>query len=105
MTQSSIGLILITRAETIGPNFKQLIVEVLSPHAKLNYRRALGLLHFQGKFPQPRLEAAAAMAVAHKIYFPPQFKRLLEKRQAPENPIPISGETLELLRSAEYFVH
>jgi hypothetical protein len=61
MTQSSIGLILITRAETIGPNFKQLIVEVLSPHAKLNYRRALGLLHFQGKFPLPLLETAAAM--------------------------------------------
>jgi transposase len=96
---------LITRAEIIGPNFKQLIVEVLSPHAKLNYRRALGLLHFHGKFPLPLLEAAAAIAVAHKIYYPPQFKRVLEKLQAPEDPIPISGETLELLRSAEYFVH
>jgi transposase len=96
---------LIARAETIGPNFKQLIVEVLSPHAKLNYRRALGLLHFHGKFPQPLLETAAAMAMTHKIYFPPQFKRLLEKLQAPEEPIPISGETLELLRTPEYFVH
>jgi hypothetical protein len=51
------------------------------------------------------LEAAAAMATTHKIYYPPQFKRMLEKLQAPEDPIPISGETLELLRSAEYFVH
>lgn len=81
---------LITRAETIGPNFKQLIVEVLSPHAKLNYRRALGLLHFQGKFPQPLLEAAAAMAMTHKIYFPPQFKRV-RKTPSARGPDPHLG--------------
>lgn len=96
---------LIDRAAAIGPNFKQLLLDVLTPHAKLNYRRALGLLNFSPKYPSELLEAAAKVAIPNKIHVPQLFKRLLEKLHAPKDGIPISGETQELLRSAEYFIH
>ncbi len=96
---------LISRAQAIGPNFKQLILEVLTPHAKINYRRALALLNFSAKYPAEVLDASAEIARRHQIYVPPQFKRLLDQHRVPEETIPISGETLELLRRPEYFIH
>ena len=96
---------LLERAQAIGPNFKELILSVLTPHAKLNYRRALALLNFRAKYSAALLEAAAPTAVAKKIYVPQQFQRLLEKLQAPDDDIPISGATQELLRPADYFIH
>lgn len=96
---------LIARAQAIGPNFKQLITTVLTPHAKLNYRRALALLNFRAKYSAALLEAAAPTAITNHIYVPQTFQRLLEQLQVPDDRIPISGETQELLRGADYFIH
>lgn len=96
---------LLARAAQVGPNFKQLITAVLAPHAKLNYRRALGLLSCYPKYPAALLEAAAPLALANKIVAPQLFKRLLEKRSAPDEAMPISHQTQELLRPIEYFIH
>lgn len=96
---------LITRAAAIGPHFKQLILGVLTPHAKLNYRRALGLLNFGPKYPAALLEAAAHIAIANQIYVPQLFKRLLEKLRTPQETLPRSAETQEFVRPAEYFIH
>jgi len=97
---------LLERAAAIGPRFKQFLLEVLSPHAKLNYRRALGLLNFTGKYSATLLEAAAAVAIAYKLHVPKQFERVLEKLKIKEQTsLPISHETQELLREAEYFIH
>jgi transposase len=97
---------LLERAAAIGPQFRQFLFEVLSPHAKLNFRRALGLLHFTSKYSAELLEAAAPVAISHKLHVPKQFERLLEKLKVKEQtPLPISNETQELLREAEYFIH
>lgn len=96
---------LIARAQAIGPHFKELITNVLTPHAKLNYRRALALLNFNAKYSAALLEAAAPTAITNKIYVPQVFLRLLEQLQAPGDRIPISGETQALLRPADYFIH
>lgn len=96
---------LIARAAVIGPHFKQLLLSVLTPHAKLNFRRALGLLNFFPKYSTAHLEQAAQIAIPNQIYVPQLFKRLLEKLRTPEEPLPLSAETQEFVRSAEYFVH
>lgn len=97
---------LLARAAAIGPQFKQFLFEVLSPHAKLNYRRALGLLHFTHKYSAELLEAAAPVAISYKLHVPKQFERLLQKLQVQkQTPLPLSHETQALLREAEYFIH
>jgi transposase len=97
---------LLERAEAVGPQFKQLLHEVLSPHAKLHYRRALALLNFTRQYPVELLEAAAQVAIPYKLHVPKQFERLLEKLHASEQtPVPISSDTQELLREADYFIH
>lgn len=97
---------LLDRAAAIGPQFKQFLLEVLSPHAKLNFRRALGLLNFTGKYSAALLEAAAPVAISHRLHVPKQFERVLEKLHVQEQtPVPISTETQALLREAEYFIH
>lgn len=96
---------LIARAAAIGPFFKQLILSVLTPHAKLNYRRALGLLNFSPKYSAELLEAAAQVAIPNQVYVPQLFKRLLEKLGTPQETLPLSPETQELVRPADYFIH
>jgi hypothetical protein len=51
------------------------------------------------------LEAAAPLALANKIVAPQLFKRLLEKLSAPDEAMPLSPQTQELLRPIEYFIH
>lgn len=97
---------LLARAAAIGPQFKKFLSEVLSPHAKLNYRRALGLLNFTNKYSAALVEAAAPVASFYKLHVPKQFERVLEKLKAKEQtPLPISHQTQELLREADYFIH
>jgi len=97
---------LLARAQAIGPEFRKFIVAVLAPHAKINYRRALGLLKLQNKYSNELMEKTAPLAIQYHIYVPKQCERLLEQCQAPKDEaIPISGETLELIRPADYFTH
>jgi hypothetical protein len=96
---------LLARAQAIGPNFTLLLEHVLTPHAMLNYRRALGLLAFGEKYRAVELEAAAPTAIRHRIYVPRLFQRLLEQQQQRHDDVPISNQTQELLRSPDYFIH
>jgi hypothetical protein len=99
---------LLERAEAVGPQFKQLVHAILSPHAMLNYRRALALLNFTRQYPLELLEAAAEVAIPYQLHTPKPFQRLLEKLKATQSQppgIPISQETQELLRDADYFIH
>ena len=102
-----IAIKLLARAETIGPEFQQLLVQVLKPHAKLNYRRGLALLRFKEKFPREQLNQAAAYATAHHIHTPKQFHALLHPAQSPQQELPlaISAETQALVRTPDYFIH
>jgi len=98
---------LMARAQAIGPAFKKLLLEVLEPHARLNYRRALALLRLKEKYPAEQLNQAAEYAAAHHVHTPRQFQALLVKTQTQQQelPLPISEETQQFLRSPEYFIH
>lgn len=97
---------LIDRAASIGPAFKKLLIQVLSPHAKLNYRRALALLRLREKYLKEHLNRAAEYAVRHNIHTPRQFEALLDKLKDPaeDEAIPISEQTQLFLRDPEYFI-
>ena len=97
---------LIGRAASIGPSFKKLLIQVLSPHARLNYRRALALLRLREKYSKEHLNRAAEYAVSHNIHTPRQFQALLDKlkNSAEEEGIPISEQTQLFLRDPEYFI-
>jgi transposase len=98
---------LIQRAEAIGPAFKTLLLQVLSPHAKLNYRRALALLRLREKYAKEQLNRAAEVACIHKIHTPKQLVALIEKSRTRQQdiPIPISEETRQFVRDPDYFIH
>ena len=98
---------LLSRSERIGPAFKALLLQVLTPHARLNYRRALALLKFEYHYAKEQLNEAAKVARTHKIHAPKQFKALIERLSTSndEQTIPISPETQELLREPDYFIN
>jgi transposase len=96
---------LLARAQAIGPNFTQVLEHVLTPHAMLNYRRALALLALAEKYRAVEMEAVAPIALRHRIFVPKLFQRLLEKQPRHDDHIPISSPTQELLRSPDYFMH
>lgn len=89
----------------IGTHFKQFILEVLSPHAKLNYRRALALVNLRKKYYPEQLDEAAKLALKHNIHTPKQFERLLKNNNTgAQEPIFISDETRQLVRDPSYFI-
>lgn len=98
---------LIERGERIGPAFKELLLQVLTPHAKLNYRRAMALLRLRDRYAKEQLDEAAKVARTHKIHAPKQFKALIDRLSTSkdEQAIPISTETQELLREPDYFIN
>ena len=96
---------LLRRSGGIGAHFKQLVLAVLSPHAKLNYRRALALVNLRKKYHPDQLEAAATMALEHNIRAPKQLERLPKNNTTDEQEtIFISDETRELVRDPTYFI-
>lgn len=97
---------LVYRSERVGEQFKQLITDILTPHAKLNTRRALAILRLVDKYNQTQLEEAAKVAVIHKLYSPKQLETLIQKMQTQhtEENILISEATQQFIRKADYFI-
>jgi len=96
---------LLRRASRIGPAMGIYIKRVLEPHAKLNLRKAQGMLGLAEKHTPDELEAAAVRALAERRYQMKDFKRFLEEPVAEEEPIPMSAETAAFVRSPGYFIH
>lgn len=96
----------IRRAAAIGSAMEAYVRRILEPHAKINLRKALGIVGLREHYEPEQLEAAATAAVSGRFVRYKEFKRLLEE-PAPqeEEPIPISSETASFMRSADYFIH
>jgi hypothetical protein len=107
MLQSRDVQALVARAQAIGPAFQKLLLQVLEPHAMLNYRRALALLRLREKYPREQLNRVAEYAAANHIHTPRQLQMLLAKTQTEQQelPLPISEETKQFIRPPEYFMH
>jgi adenosine deaminase len=97
---------LIEQAAKVGCEFKQLIINVLTPHAKLNTRKAQALIKLADSYPAKHLNAAAHIACQHKYHLPKQFETILQKIsfEREENDIPISEATQQFIRPADYFI-
>lgn len=95
---------LIRKATCIGPYTRRYLEEVLQPHAMRNLRKAMGVITLAEKHPAEIVEAAARQALTEKIFTYKGFRRLLEAPQA-ELPIPISPQTQQWVRRADYFTH
>ena len=102
-------------AAKIGPQFAQLVRDILSPHAFMNLRRAQGLLSVAKGYPPELLERAA-----HGIGSPPgsyltpkYFKTFVDKlryidqaeREEQSLILPLSSETATFIRPTNYFNH
>ena len=97
---------LIKQAAKVGSEFKQLIVDVLTPHAKLNTRRAQALIKLAHRYPAKHLNAAAHIACGHKYHLPKQLETIIEKMISDKNQtgVPISEATQQFVRPADYFI-
>jgi len=97
------------RAEAVGDDFAKLIRTVLEPHAFMNMRKAQGLLSLAQKHDNRLIEKAAHHALQQNIRVTPKlFKRLLEKieqQNQQENQPPLSQQSLDFVRQADYFIH
>lgn len=97
---------LIARSQRVGEHFKQLIIAVLTPHAKLNTRRAMAILRLGDKYTRTQLEEAAKVAVTHKLHSPKQLEKLIQRMRLEDEQqtILISEETQPFIRKADYFI-
>lgn len=97
---------LIEQAEKVGCEFKQLIINVLTPHAKLNTRKAQALIRLADRYPAERLNAAANIACQNKFHLPKQLEAILEKisSEREETGILVSEATQQFVRPADYFI-
>ena len=91
---------LLEKARQIGPSMRAYIERILEPHAKINMRKAQGMLGFAKHYNDAQMESAAEEALLTRQYRYQEFKKLLAEE---ESVIPISEETIT--RSAEYFIH
>jgi transposase len=96
------------RAAKVGPLFRQLIRNVLSPHAFLNLRKAQGIVSLADKWSAELLEQAAAYALDHHISVTPMnFKKLLQnlqKKTHMSTQLTLSEQTRSFVRDMDYFI-
>jgi len=96
-------------AAGIGPNFAQLIRNVLSPHAYMNLRRAFGLIDVGKAYPREIIERASGNVDAGRGLTPRYFRAFVEKLLSMEaqqaETLPVSEETRSFTRPVGYFIH
>lgn len=96
-----------SRAAGIGPNFGQLVRQVLQPHAFVNLRKAQALVNLAERWPAALVEKAALYALKHhRAITYKEFKHLLEtfeKQNHLQTELPLSEQTLEFIRDIHYF--
>ena len=96
------------QAANVGKHFARLIRSVLEPHAFINMRKAQALLALAEKHQASELNKAAQLALQQHISLTPKgFKRFIEKlKEQPENnQLPLSKQSAEFVRPADYFTH
>jgi hypothetical protein len=101
---------LLERANTIGPVFHRLIHDLLSAHAFINLRRALGLVSIaEGTGDAGLVEQAAGLIEQHGINkTPPNFRHLIAKLKAEASTpslLPMSEATSEFLHDITDFMN
>ena len=94
----------IRSAGTIGPAMETYLTQILEPHAKINLRKAQGLLALRKTHDDHELERVAKEALSLRLYKYQEFRHLLEQSPEPEDDIiEVSEQTLT--RSPDYFIH
>jgi len=97
---------ILRRAARIGPAMEIYLRRVLEPHAKINLRKAQGMLGLSEQHGAEALEAAAAAALSRRRFQFKDFKQLvLEGPEDDEEQIPVSTETASFVRPPGYFIH
>lgn len=99
-----------TRAATVGPVFQELIRQTLQPHAFLNLRKAQGLVRLMDYYDHQLIEQAAAYALRQHIALNPRnmkqlLQRIIDHNQSSPGSLPVSQQTLEFVRTMDYFIH
>ena len=69
-------VLLVERAARIGPNMRIYLTRVLEPHAKINFRKAQGMLRLADHHEPELVEMAASYALAHRLFKYRDFRRL-----------------------------
>lgn len=96
------------KAEGIGTEFGELITKILSPHAFINMRKALGLMHVVSKYPRDIIASASQIALDDYRHMSSKiFTSIIGKITGPpeEEVLNISTETSEFVREVDYFIY
>ena len=96
------------KAAGISPAFGELITKVLSPHAFINMKKALGLINAASGCPEDIITKASLIALEDYRHITAKFfVSIIEKlTQTPEEEsLNISDETSCFLRNMDYFIN
>ena len=101
--------LLLERAEHFGPDFHQLIRDLLQAHAYLNLRRAQGMVAVaEGGYDPHLITRAARFMQEHRLRLSPRdLRHLLDKLQTDEftaRSLPFSETSGEFVRDITYFI-
>ena len=95
-------------AEKICPEFGELTSKILTPHAFINMRKALGLMNVASKYPADIIAGASRVAIDDYRHMSSKiFTSIIEKITEPqmEQTLDISNETSRFVRDIEYFIN
>lgn len=105
-------------AATIGTSLRDLVRNILTPHAFMNMRRAQGIVEVAKKYPAELVEEAASNLLSsihtsphygETVYFSPKYfrtsiEKLIESKKEPQQ-LELSDETETFVRDIGYFDH
>ncbi|MGB8705510.1 MAG: IS21 family transposase [Gillisia sp.] len=95
-------------AESICPEFGELITKILSPHAFINMRKAQGILSIALKYPADIIAKASRAALNdYRNISPKIFASIIEKitESVEDEALNISKETSGFVRPMDYFIY
>jgi hypothetical protein len=99
---------LLEQSKFYGKHAHKLIEHVLTPHAYLNARRALGILGEMKKhYRKPYFDSVCNQAMEYRVTLPSQFRKMMEQEEAQINleleAIPVSKEGENMVRDLKYY--
>ena len=98
-------------AAKIGPHFAHLVRRILTPHAYMNMRRAIGVVAIAKSYDPHLVERATFEISPASVFSPKHFRALLDKLRYIEEvehssePPAMSQETLSFQRPIAYYNH
>lgn len=106
LMDSGLALSLRKKAFMMSDELGMLIEKILSPHARINLRKAQAMISIASKYPIETVKQVSEdVIVNYRTIQLKQFRSLFENPKEPEKEIVMNEETSSFVRGIEYFIY